>query len=140
MASRTHNSSSSGSVRKGQFFILTAVAIVTILFFISRWVGPSTQVDTSSVVASEEFSAFDNIKEKSNTVVKNSENCDDLAYNIQEYKSFVENFARDKNYKIDFAYFIAPCSEELGVVVEFSLRIISARVDAKGTFGETWNP
>lgn len=126
-------------VKKGQFFVLSAVAIVTILFFVSRWIGPTTQIDTSTNALSEELFTFDNIKEKTTSVVKNSESCDDLNYNLQEYKNFIDNFAREKNYKIGFTYTITPCSEELGgAVAGFSLRIISDKVDARGTFDISW--
>lgn len=140
MASRMRSSSSyQKRVRKGQFFVLTAVAIVTILFFVSRWTGPSTQVDTSYIVASEELFTFDNIKEKVSAVVKNSKNCDDINYNLQEYKNFIDSFARDKNYKISFDYILTPSCEQFeSAVAEFTLRITSEKVDAKGTFSITW--
>ncbi len=139
MASRTRSSSNSRkNVRKGQFFILSAVAIVTILFFVSRWVEPLTQADTSSIAQMEEFFTFDNIKEKTTTVVKNSDDCIDLNYNLQEYKSFIDNFAREKNYKISLTYSTTPCDPELGAVTEFTLRIISNKVDARGTFSVEW--
>ncbi|MEK6909751.1 MAG: hypothetical protein AABW61_01595, partial [Candidatus Aenigmatarchaeota archaeon] len=70
------------NARKGQFFVLTTVAIVTILFFVGRWVDPLTQVDTSTIVLSEELFTFDNIQEKTAAVVKNSENCEELEYNL----------------------------------------------------------
>lgn len=126
------------NVRKGQFFVLTSVAIVTILFFVSRWIGPSTQIDTSAIVLSDELFTFDNIKEKVSDVVKSSENCDDFTYNLQEYENFINNFAGEKNYKIEFSYINTPCSEELGAVAEFSLRILSEKADAKGVFYATW--
>ncbi len=138
MAYRTRSSSSYRNAKKGQFFILTAVAIVTILFFIGRWIGPSAQVDTSSIAASEEFSTFDNIKEKASSVVKNSDSCDDLNYNLQEYKNFIDNFATEKNYKIIFDYTTTPCSESLGTVTEFTLRITSQKVDAQRDFSVAW--
>lgn len=139
MASRTRSSSSSRkSARKGQFFVLTTVAIVTILFFVSRWVEPLTQADTSAIAQLEEFFTFDNIREKTNANVKNSENCDDLNYNLQEYKSFIDNFAREKNYKISFNYIVTPCDDELGAAAGFTLKITSEKVDAKGSFDVTW--
>ncbi|MBI1978475.1 MAG: hypothetical protein HYS62_00245 [Candidatus Aenigmarchaeota archaeon] len=140
MASRTRSSSSSKrSARKGQFFILTTVAIVTTLFFVGRWIGPSSQVDTSSQVLSDELFTFENIKEKAIVAVENSESCEDLKYNIQEYKNFIDAFARDKNYQITFTYAISPSCEELGsAVAEFALRIISERTEARGIFSVTW--
>ncbi len=140
MASRTRSlSNSRKNVRKGQFFVLTTVAVVTILFFVGRWTGPLTQVDTSEIVLSDELFTFDNIKEKTNTVIKNSENCNELNYNLQEYKNFIDNFAREKNYKITFAHVSTPCDPELGgAITEVTLKIVSDKVDAKGTFSISW--
>lgn len=126
------------SFRKGQFYILTAVAVATILFFISRWIQPVILTDTSSVVLSEEAFTFDNIKEKAANAVSRSENCDDLHYNLQEYKNFVDELALEKNYKIELEYFVTPCTEETGAVVEFNLRITSINFDAKSTFFTFW--
>ncbi len=137
MASRTRSSSSFRSVRKGQFFLLSTVAIVTILFFVGRWVDPLAQSDTSGIAGMEELFTFDNIQEKTSSVVKNSDNCDDLNFNMQEYKSFIENFASEKNYKIKFAYLVPSCSEE-GATVAVSLRIQSERVDAQKDFSVVW--
>ncbi|MEM5808158.1 MAG: hypothetical protein QW818_03435 [Candidatus Aenigmatarchaeota archaeon] len=132
------NSSSLRSARKGQFFILTTVVVVTILFFISRWIGPPAQVDTSDIVQMEELFTFDNIREKTTEVVKYSENCDDLNYNLQEYKNFLDEYGKEKNYRIDFSYSPSPCFEEFGAVVYFSLKITSNKVNAESSFSVTW--
>lgn len=125
-------------VRKGQFFILTSIAVVTVLFFISRWTGPSTQVDASSLVSSEELFTFDNIQQKTSSVVKNSYNCDDLNYNLEEYKNFLKDFSTEKNYKINFVYTIPSCSEGSGATVNFNLRVQSEKVDAQKDFSIVW--
>ncbi len=123
--------------RKGQFFILTAVAIVTILFFISRWLGPNTQIDTSAFALSEELFTFDNIREKAVTAAKGSENCDDLTYNLQEFKRFVEEFALEKNYKMTFNFNVQSCSGQfssLAYQVNADIIILSDKVDARSSF------
>ncbi len=124
------------NVRKGQFFVLTAVAIVTILFFIGRWIGPSTQVDTSSIVQAEEFFTFDNIQQKSIDVIKGSENCDELDYNLQEYKNFIREFGRDKNYRISFEYSIPSCAAT--ATVNIYLIITSEKITAQKSFIVSW--
>ena len=137
MAYRTRSSSSSRkNARKGQFFVLTAVAVATILFFVGRWTGPLTQVDTSSIVLSEELFTFDNIREKTVAVVGNSENCEELDYNLQEYKNFIRDFGRDKNYKITFKYSIPSCGDS--AAVRMDLVIISEKVNAQKTFTVDW--
>ena len=137
MASRTRSLSNLRKpARKGQFFVLTTVAIVTILFFVGRWVDPLTQVDTSTIVLSEELFTFDNIQEKTAAVVKNSENCEELEYNLQEYNNFIRDFARDKNYKITFEYSIPSCGAS--ATVKMNLVIISEKVNAQKTFTVDW--
>jgi hypothetical protein len=139
MASRMHSLSNlRKNARKGQFFVLTTVAIVTILFFVGRWVDPLTQVDTSTIVLSEELYTFDNIQEKTAAVVKNSENCEELEYNLQEYRNFIRDFARDKNYKITFKYSIPSC--EASAEVRVDIVIISEKVNAQKTFTVDWPP
>ena len=130
------SSSSKMSVRKGQFFVLSTVAIVTILFFVGRWTGPLTQSDSSSIALSEELFTFDNIQQKSTDVIKGSKSCDDLEYNLQEYRGFVSDFARDKNYKITFDYSMPSCGP--AAAVQIDLVIISEKVNAQKTFTVNW--
>ena len=129
-------SSSKMRVRKGQFFVLSTVAIVTILFFVGRWVGPLTQADSSSIVLSEELFNFDNIQQKSVDVIKGSKSCDELEYNLQEYMEFVSDFARDKNYKIAFDYSVPSCGPTAAVQID--IVIISEKVNAQKTFTVSW--
>lgn len=122
--------------RKGQFFILSAVAVVTILFFISRWIEPLRATDTSSVVLSDEAYVFDNVKEKATNAVKGSEDCDELGYNVQEYKNFIERYGLDKGYKITLDYSIPSCTNT--ATVSFHLKLHSDKVDAASDFTVTW--
>jgi hypothetical protein len=88
--------------RKAQFFVLSAFAIVTVIYFISRWIEPYTIIDTSAVVLMEEPFIFNNIVEKANETVYISRSPEELRYNIEEYKQFVEEYALRKNLKITF--------------------------------------
>jgi hypothetical protein len=63
---------------------------------------PYTIIDTSSVVSVEEPFIFNNIVEKANETIYTSKSSDDLQYNIQEYKNFVEGYASSKNLQIIF--------------------------------------
>ena len=121
---------------KGQFFVLSAVAVVTILFFISRWIEPLRATDTSSVVLSDEAYVFDNVKEKATNAVKGSENCDELGYNVQEYKNFVERYGLDKGYRITLDYSIPSCTTTANV--NFHMKLHSDKIDAASDFTVTW--
>ena len=88
------------SSRKAQFFILSAFTIISILYFLSKWIAPTTIIDTSSIAAMDEPFIFNNIREKTFLVVNGSKNCDDLQYNLDEFRHYAENFVIEKNYII----------------------------------------
>ncbi|HLC39503.1 MAG TPA: hypothetical protein VJJ76_01325 [archaeon] len=146
MKSRTRNSSSFlkfAKRHKGQFFVLSAFAIVAMFFLISRWIEPFTIVDTSQVALMDEFFIFNNIKEKAIYAVNGSKSCEDLRYNLDEYRNFVQQYALEKNFKIDFNYTISPCYNEppfFPVVIEANLRLKSPSADLSSTFGMTYVP
>lgn len=118
--------------RKAQFFVLSAFVMVTILYFVSRWMEPYTIIDTSSVVLISEPFIFNNIKEKAAYAIIGSKTCEDLKYNLEEYKYFVEGYALEKGYNLDLNYSIANCPEEVipappvsPTVVAFNLTLMS---------------
>lgn len=99
MAYRTHSLLRS---RKAQFFVLSAFTIVTILYFLSRWIEPYTIIDTSVVAMMEEPFIFNNVVEKLNETIYSSKSLEELQYNIDEYKQFVGEYSVRKNFKITF--------------------------------------
>jgi len=126
---------------KAQFFILSAFAIVAMFYMISGWIEPFTIIDTSQVALLDEIFIFNNIKEKTATVVKDSKNCEDLTYNLQEYKSFVESYALSKGYRINFAYLTTPCNPNLPLpayVAQINLTLQSPRAILKSQFSYSW--
>lgn len=128
--------------RKAQFFILSAVAVIGILYFLSRWMEPSTITDTSSVVSMEESFLFNNIKEKAVETVENSKSCEELKYNLDEYKKFVEGYVLKKG-EIALQYqFIAPCYENppTPAVAEFILNLTTPKAKLSSVFYAGWSP
>lgn len=129
--------------KKAQFFVLSALVIVSIIYFVSKWVEPYTIIDTSSIVLSEEIFVFNNIKEKSMTTVKISRNCNDLRYSLEEFEYFVKDYSNRKNYKIDFDYAISPCYDEpplRPVIVKADLRLKSPTVEIYANYSVGWVP
>ncbi|HKZ45613.1 MAG TPA: hypothetical protein VJ343_02815 [archaeon] len=88
--------------RKAQFFIISAFTIVSILYFISRWMEPYTVIDTSSIASMEEPFIFNNLMDKTHEVIQNSKDVYDLKYNLQEFESFVKDYGITKNLNIKF--------------------------------------
>ena len=64
----------------------------------------------------EEPFVFNDIVEKANETIYNSKSLEDLQYNIDEYKQFVEEYSVRKNFKV-FIFWLAP-SYDIGTLVE----------------------
>lgn len=128
---------------KAQFFILSAFAIVSILLLVSGWISPYTVVDTSAVVLMDEPFFFNNIKEKAFLAVNQTKNCEDLRYNLDEYKDFVEQYALSKSMNLNFDYTLSPCFPEppkFPVVVEVNMQVRTPRINLQSNFTMKWVP
>jgi uncharacterized protein YpmS len=124
------------SYRKAQFFILSAFAIATILYFVSKWIQPAAIIDTSKVALIEEPFIFNNIKEKAIETIKSSKNCEELKYNLEEYKIFVTRFALERNFKLEFNYSDFFCAANL--VIPLTIKLSSPEVEINSSFNVTW--
>ncbi len=118
--------------RKAQFFVLSAFAIISVLYLLSRWIEPSAVTDTSQIALVDEPFIFNNIKEKAEKVVQISKDCDDLKFNLEEYKQFVGNYAREKNYLLILTYTYPTCTS--GITVNFNMKLISTRMELSSDF------
>ncbi len=96
----------SSKFRKAQFFIISAVVIIMFAFLISRMTEPASIPDTSSVAIMEEPFIFNNIVEKARETVEKAKSCEDLKFNLEEYKLFVEDFVQIKGYSLLLNYTI----------------------------------
>lgn len=119
--------------RKAQFFVLSAFAIVSIIYFVSKWMEPYTIIDTSSVAMVEEPFIFNNIVEKANETIYTSKSVDESRYNIQEYKSFVEQYASRKNIKITFDTDGLEFNDPTSVVGSIFIELSSTRMTINKT-------
>jgi hypothetical protein len=105
--------------------------------------APYTIIDTSSVATMEEPFIFNNIKEKAIYAVNGSKSCEDVMYNIEEYKNFVENYARDKGYKLNFDVATPSCPPEpplFPTVAEVKMSLKSDKVQLYSNFSMFWTP
>ena len=137
----THTPKSSSS--KAQFFLLSAFVISTCLLMLSRYIQPGSVLDTSRVVMKDEFFVFDNIKEKARETVRLSKSCEELKYNLEEFKIFAEEFASDIG-SLSFSYrFLSPCNlngKDVQTTIEFNLTLVSPSVKLNSVFNQTWSP
>jgi len=130
MVYRMHNLLNS---KKAQFFVLSAFAIITTLFFLSQWIEPSNIIDTSSVAFQEEFFVFNNIKEKAEEVVKTSGDCNNLKFNLEEFKQFAEDYAFMKNMNLKLNYTMS-CIGNSIQNVDFNITLISSSASIQSIF------
>jgi len=128
--------------RKAQFFVITAFAIVGILYMISSWIQPYTIIDTSSVVLMNEPFVFNNIVEKAQQTAQTSKSCEDLKYNLDEYTNFVNQLSSSMNMKIYFSYTLSPCTDSppVPVTIESQLKLSSTRANLQSNFTMQWVP
>lgn len=143
-----HSSSSSKprnilSSRKAQFMIITAFVMISVFYLISKWIEPYNILDAAEVVLIEEPFVFNNIKEKALDLVDTSKSCDELVYNLEEYKTFVEDYAFRKLI-VYFGYTLStPCYEydpSFPVLVIFDVELKSEKITIKDTFYGFWPP
>ena len=114
--------------KKAQFFILSAFAIVSILYLVSRWIEPYTIINTSEMVLNEELFVFNNIIEKIKKTVDISINCEEYKLNIDEYRNFVTDYASKKNLRLNFdRQIIEPCNDNI-LETKFNITLTSEKM------------
>ncbi len=123
---------SSSKSKKAQFYIVTAVFIVIIMYQISSWINSMRISKSSYVLLEDEFEIFENIKEKSIKTV-NISSCEELKWNLDEYKYFVEKFGLENNMKINLRYTIQRCDQN-GKIVNFTLSLKSPEIYMNSTY------
>lgn len=126
---------------KAQFFILSAFTIIALFYLISGWIEPYTIIDTSQVALMDEIFIFNNIKEKTDTSIKTSKTCEDLVYNMQEYKNFVESYGSTKGYRLIYSYLATPCLPDFQLPVYFAqinITLQSPKVTLNSQFSDSW--
>lgn len=126
------------SSRKAQFFVLSAFVIVSILLLVSTWLEPLSIPDTSTAVLAEERFVFNNIKEKAEDTVGVSKTCEELKFNLEEYRLFIQNFLTiTKNIKLNFKYdILQPCNDNV-LVTRFNISLESPNAFVFANFTST---
>ena len=99
---------------KGQFFVLSAIVIISILYIISKWIRSTSMLDTSITAMNVAGFIMDDIVEKVNTTIEISPNCKELNYNLEELNKVIsKTFGINRN--IIFSYTVN-CSEKNATV------------------------
>ena len=118
---------SSSNFRKGQFFIVTVVGLVSLFLVMSSLISPQSIKDTSEILTLEEPYFFQNVKEKLIETVQMSD-CVEIEKNLQTFVGFVSKVASEKGYKLYINYEVVECS------VHVKMRLLSPRAMLEDEF------
>jgi hypothetical protein len=111
--------------RKAQFYIISVVGIVTIFYAIGKSLTPSLIIDTSDVVLRNDYFVFNNIVEKTLETLNASKSCEDLRFNLEEFKSIAtKSFA--PAFRVEYSYSIVSCDDATrSATVSFNITLYS---------------
>jgi hypothetical protein len=125
--------------RKAQFYILSVVGLVTILYAIGKSLTASSIIDTSELALRNDFFVFNNIVEKTLATLNASKSCEDLNFNLQEFKSFaIKEFA--PTFRIEYNYMIISCNEaSKTATVSFNITLYSINSQIATSFTKNVN-
>lgn len=77
-------------MRKGQFFIIGAVVIITILYSLNNYLNKNVDIDVSDIQGDDSFWVLHNVERNVNHTIKNSNNLvDDLNLIINKEKDLL---------------------------------------------------
>jgi hypothetical protein len=124
--------------RKAQFYIISVVGLVTILYGLGKSLTTSSIIDTSELALRNDFFVFNNIVEKTLATLNASKGCEDLNFNLQEFKSFaIKEFA--PTFRIEYNYTIDCNETSRNATVRFNITLYSINSKIATSFTKNVN-
>ena len=125
--------------RKAQFYIISVVGIVTILYGVGKSLTSYSIIDTSEVVLRDEFFVFNNIVEKTFETINAVKSCEDLRFNLEEFELFVSR-AFAPRYIVNYNFTIVSCNDaQRSATIIFDIELSSFTSLIKTTFSKDTN-
>jgi len=125
--------------RKAQFYIVSVVGIVTILYAMGKSLTPSLIIDTSEVALRNDYFVFNNIVEKTLETLNASKSCEDLRFNLEEFKSIVTKVFAPA-FRVEYSYSIVSCNDATrSATVSFNITLYSINSEISTSFTESVN-
>jgi hypothetical protein len=126
--------------RKAQFYIISVVGLITILYALGKGLTTSSIIDTSDLALRNEFFVFNNIVEKTLSTLIATKSCEDLRFNLEEFMTFAtREFA--PAFRIDYNYTINSCSDSsrsANVYFNITLYSINSQITTSFTRNVNW--
>ncbi|MEM5831582.1 MAG: hypothetical protein QXO40_05260 [Candidatus Aenigmatarchaeota archaeon] len=114
---------------KGQFFILTAVFIVFILYSLFLYLQQFSSMDVATYLYSDEIILMRNLFEKIHELNKSIETCAEFRYFSKDFLETVKNSYKNKLIKLDYSItMINPCNNI------FSIDVFSPKINLSLNF------
>ncbi len=109
--------SSFTSNKKAEFFVVGAISIVVIFYFLSKLLAPYNMLDASKYYTGDEVYFFTNVYEKLEKAY-NISYCEEVQQTFQTYKEFVEKVANDRGYHLAIDYTFLGCDVTGRIILE----------------------
>ena len=110
--------------RKAQFYIISVVGIVTILYAMGKSLTSSMIIDTSEIAMRNDYFFFNNIVEKTLETLNASKSCEDLRFNLEEFKNIATR-AFAPNFRVEYSYSINCSDSTRSATVSFNITLYS---------------
>ena len=123
--------------RKAQFYIISVVGIITILYSIGKSLTSYSIIDTSEVPLRDDFFVFNNIVEKTIATLNASKDCEELKLYLEEFREAVIKAFTPK-FRINYEYKIISCTAT-STTVSFNITLYSIYSEIGTTFTRTVN-
>ncbi len=123
--------------RKAQFYIISVVGIITILYSIGKSLTSYSIIDTSEVPLRDDFFVFNNIVEKTIATLNASKDCEELKLYLEEFREAVIKAFTPK-FRINYEYKIISCTAT-SATVSFNITLYSIYSEIGTTFTRTVN-
>ncbi|MEM5811692.1 MAG: hypothetical protein QXJ14_04205 [Candidatus Aenigmatarchaeota archaeon] len=114
---------------KGQFFILTAVFIVFILYALFLYLQQFSSMDVAIYLYSDEIILMRNLFEKIYELNKSVETCAEFRYFSKDFLETVKNSYKDKLIRLDYNITMANYCNNT-----FSIDVASPKINLSSTF------
>lgn len=117
---------------KGQFYVISAILLVSILISIQGYFAGYSKSDFTLPLKHSESYFFLNFRQEIQEIVDNPKPCENVKKRLVEFKTFTEKKAREIGYDLNIEYLqLPPCPSRKTIV---SMNLTSSTTEIKSVF------